>query len=124
MLEHFKRRKQAVITNKPNPYSREILSRLGLDGYFLEIVAGDSEYPKKPDPTSLLAIMSREEIRPAETLVIGDSPIDVQMGREVGAFTVAVTHGFGEIGELTAAEPHVLVANFDELLELAKRLEW
>ena len=124
VLEHFRDRGQAVITNKPNPYSRQILEALGVAGYFLEIVAGDEAYPKKPNPASLLAILQREKIPPAEALLVGDSPIDMETGAKAGVMTVAVAHGFTDREELASAGPDALVADLRELLSLALRESW
>ena len=124
VLEHFRRRRQAVITNKPNPYSRQILEALGVAGHFTEIIAGDSEYPKKPDPKSLRAVMRREGAAPAATLFVGDSPIDVETGSKAGVLTVGVAQGFCGRTELERAGPDHLVEGFPELLELAKEKSW
>lgn len=126
VLEHFRERVQAVITNKPNPYSREILEALGVARYFVEIVAGDSGWPKKPDPESLRAILQREQVPPEEALLVGDSPIDIETGARAGVPTVAVCHGFTARAELEQARPAptALVADLRELLSLARRESW
>jgi len=124
VLDHFRPRAQAVISNKPNPYSSDILRALGVAGYFIRVVGGDSEYPRKPDPSSIRAIMEQAGVSPRETLFIGDSPIDVETGRSAGIVTIAVTHGFSDEEELRAAAPDVLVPSFPELLALAKQQGW
>jgi phosphoglycolate phosphatase len=125
-LEHFKRlgRAQAVITNKPDPYSTQILAGLGVEGYFTAIIAGDTQYPKKPDPASLRALMERSGAAPGETVFIGDSPVDVETGRRAGVLTVAVTHGLADVRELAEAAPEVTVAGFAELVALAAARRW
>ena len=124
VLEYFKQRSQVVITNKPNPYSRDILVGLDVAGYFVEIVAGDSAYPKKPDPTAVQSMMEKAQTVPEKTLMVGDSPIDIETGRNAGVLTVGITQGFADDAELRAAAPTVLVRNFQELLELAKQQGW
>ena len=124
VLEHFKTRRQAVITNKPNPYSRQILIGLGVADYFLEIIAGDSPYPKKPDPSAVLALMEQERLTPTETCIVGDSSIDVETGRLAGVFTIGVAQGFSDDEELAAASPDAMVRDFHELLSVAKREGW
>ena len=124
VLEHFRGRKQAVITNKPNPYSRQILEALGVADYFLEIVAGDSGYAKKPDPESLLAIMRGEGAEARATVFVGDSPVDVETGAKAGVLTVAVAQGFSDRAELERAGPDHLVEGFPELLALAREKSW
>ena len=124
VLEHFAGRHQAVITNKPDPFAHRILEALGVAGRFIQIIAGNSAYPPKPDPASLNALMQQTGAAPAETLVIGDSAIDVETGKRGGASTVMVLHGLGAEAELRAAGPDALVADFAELLVLAQQRKW
>ena len=87
-------------------------------------IGGEDGYPKKPDPASVIALMERERVRPSETLLIGESPIDVDTGRSAGILTVCVTHGLAAEDELRAARPERLVNNFQELPVLATRSKW
>ncbi len=124
ILEHFRSRVQAVITNKPNPYSRELLTALGVANYFLDIIGGDTPYPRKPDPTSLHSMMERVDATPEETLLVGDSPIDIETGHRAGVLTVTVSHGLADAGELATASPDLMVSNLLELLTVVKRHGW
>lgn len=125
-LQHFKRlgRAQAVITNKPDPYSTQILAGLNVAEYFAAIVAGDARYPKKPDPASLRSLMAQHGVGPGEAVFIGDSPVDVETGRRAGVLTVAVTHGLSDAQELAAAAPDETVESFTALVALAGRHRW
>ena len=123
-LEHFRGRQQAVVTNKPNPYSRQILEGLGVAGYFIEIIAGDGDYPKKPDPASVTALLRKAQADASASVLIGDSPVDVSTGRRAGLVTVALTHGLADEDELRQAGPDVLVNDFAQLLDVARRHEW
>ena len=124
VLDYFKERKQAVITNKPNPYSKEILQALGVNSYFVEIIAGDSIYGRKPDPASVKMLLAREGVSREDALLVGDSPIDVETGRNAGVFTVGVAQGFSSEEELISAGPDEMVDSLMEFLELAKKRGW
>jgi phosphoglycolate phosphatase len=124
VLAHFADRRQAVLTNKPDPYSTQILTALGVAGCFAQIIAGDSAHPRKPDPAALAALMASVRAARAETLLIGDSPVDIQTGRNAGVLTVAVRHGFSDEAELLQASPDVIVRDFAELLVLARQRAW
>lgn len=124
LLEHFRGRIQVVLTNKPDPFARQVVEGFGLTSYFAEVIPGNSDYPKKPDPAAALALMRRHGASPARTLLIGDSPIDIETGRRAGIFTVVVGHGFSDPEELRQAAPDALTADFGELLELARRAGW
>ena len=122
VLDYFRAHRQAVITNKPNPYSRQILEALGVASYFFRLIAGDEEFPKKPDPSAVQALMRAAGATSSETVFIGDSLIDIETGRQAGVVTVGIEHGFAENGELSSAD--LLVKNFSSLLEAAKKDRW
>ena len=124
ILDYFKGRLQAVITNKPNPFTYEILKALGVSDYFVEIVAGDSDYPKKPDPSAVFSIMKKEKVAAGETLFVGDSLVDIQTARNAGVATVVITHGFEDEDALKSAQPDAIFNGFKELLEWIKRKNW
>lgn len=122
-LEHFASRMQIIFTNKPDPYATDLVKMLGIGGYFQEILAGGAS-PKKPDPSTLLALMRRVKVKPEEALLIGDSLIDVQTGRNAGIFTVILGQGFEDRQTLTAATPDVMVDHMEAFLQLAKQRGW
>jgi phosphoglycolate phosphatase len=108
--------KLAVLTNKPGDMSRTILAGLGVADRFFRIRGGD-EAPRKPDPAGLLALAAEAGCQRAETLIVGDSAIDVRTGRAAGVPTIGVTYGFDPEG-LRRSEPDALLADLGELPEL------
>lgn len=123
-LDFFHPRPQAVLTNKPNPFSRQLLTSLGVLDYFTDIVAGEHPYPRKPDPTGARALMDAVGASPNETLFIGDSPVDIETGRNAGMHTIVMTHGFVSASELRASQPDDVVDSFEALLALVKARGW
>jgi phosphoglycolate phosphatase len=124
ILEYFSDRKQAVITNKPNPFSRQMLEALGVAHFFTDIVAGDSEYPKKPNPSAVKALLEREKVKPQEAGFIGDSVIDIETARGAGIHAAVVLHGFAGEDELKSANPDLMAPDFPVLLGLLKSQGW
>ncbi len=123
-LDYFKSRKQAVMTNKPNPFSEDILKALGVSDYFTAIVAGDSQHPKKPDASALFWLMDQQKIEPAAALLVGDSPIDIETARNAGIEAAVLSHGFADEDEIKSARPDYRAADFEGLLRLAKEKGW
>ena len=101
-------RTMAVLTNKPVRPARGICEGLGLADYFLHIYGGDSFPVKKPDPLGLRSLMEETGARPDETVMIGDSQVDVETARNAGAWSLGCTFGFGP-RTLTETPPDVLV---------------
>jgi len=98
----------AVLTNKPVRPARDICAALGLAPYFMQIYGGNSFATKKPDPEGLLALTAEVGATPAETVLIGDSQVDVLTARNAGAWVIGCTFGLAPDG-LTATQPDVLV---------------
>jgi phosphoglycolate phosphatase len=106
----------AVLTNKPVRPSRDICAHFGLDRYFFQNYGGNSFHTKKPDPAGLRALMAEASsmngdvaaVRPEETVMIGDSAVDVLTARNCGARSVGCLYVLAP-HTLAAAEPDVVV---------------
>jgi phosphoglycolate phosphatase len=101
-------RAMAVLTNKPVRPAKAICEALGLAPYFLNIYGGNSFNTKKPDPEGLFALMQESGARPEETVMIGDSQVDVQTARNAGAWSIGCRFGLAP-GSLEVIPPDVLV---------------
>jgi len=97
-------RQMAVLTNKPVGPARAICEGLGIAPYFFSILGGDSFASKKPDPEGLLALMAEAGASPEETLMVGDSGVDVHTGRNAGAWVLGCSFGLAP-ETLHAAKP-------------------
>ncbi len=104
----------AVLTNKPVRPSRDICAHFALDRFFFQNYGGNSFHTKKPDPTGLLALIAEASamgvgapILPSETVMIGDSDVDVLTARNCGAWAIGCAYGLAPHG-LAAARPDAL----------------
>ena len=98
----------AVLTNKPVRPARGICEGLAMADYFLHIYGGDSFPVKKPDPLGLRTLMEETGAIPDETVMIGDSQVDVETARNAGAWSVGCAFGFGP-QTLSKTKPDILV---------------
>jgi phosphoglycolate phosphatase len=104
----------AVLTNKPVNPSRDICTALGLAPFFFQNYGGNSFATKKPDPTGLLTLIEEASslfgrtIKPEETVMVGDSDVDILTARRCGAMSLGCTFGLAPLA-LAAAGPDVLV---------------
>ena len=101
-------RSMSVLTNKPVNPARAICEALGLAPYFRHIYGGNSFAVKKPDPLGLRTLMEEAGVGPEETVMIGDSEVDVLTARNAGAWSVGCTFGLAP-ESLSATPPDVLV---------------
>lgn len=101
-------RVMAVLTNKPVNPARGICQGLGMADYFLHIYGGNSFPTKKPDPLGLRSLMEETRTAPEETVMIGDSRVDVETARNAGVWSLGCNFGFGP-RNLMECPPDVLV---------------
>jgi phosphoglycolate phosphatase len=86
-------RKLAVLTNKPVRASTEICEGLGLAKYMFRIYGGNSFATKKPEPEGLNALIREAAVSPGETLMIGDSSVDILTARRAGTWVIGCKFG-------------------------------
>ncbi len=101
-------RSMSVLTNKPVRPAQAICEALGLAPFFLHIYGGNSFPVKKPDPLGLRTLMEEAGVGPDETVMIGDSEVDVATARNAGVWSVGCTFGLAP-QSLIANQPDVLV---------------
>jgi phosphoglycolate phosphatase len=106
----------AVLTNKPVVPSRAIVEALKL-GPFSQVYGGNSFATKKPDPEGARKLMEEHKVKAEETVIVGDSHVDVETGRNAGLWTVGVSYGFAP-HTFEAHPPDVLVDAPLEMVEL------
>jgi phosphoglycolate phosphatase len=87
----------AVLTNKPLGSTRQVLEGLGLAKYFPaeRVLGGDGPLPRKPDPSGLQHLMRAAGADPNDTILIGDSLIDLRTARAAHTRICLARYGFG-----------------------------
>lgn len=116
-LAHFKSRDKlmAVVTNKPAGLAERILKELGLSGYFMSVIGGDSFSNRKPHPEPVEKVLGFSGMKPEKAVIVGDSPIDCETGKRAGTSTIGVTYGFRGKQELEEACCDMIIDSFSEL---------
>ncbi len=117
MLEHFKKKGKAVLTNKSRDYTLRILEALGISAAFERVECGDDHAERKPHPAGISRILDFFKIRPERAVIVGDSPVDIETGRSVGAHTCVVRGGFASEAILSGAKPDLLIDSITDLKE-------
>ncbi|MBI5893510.1 MAG: HAD-IA family hydrolase [Deltaproteobacteria bacterium] len=81
ILEYFKHKKLAIVTNKPIGLTEKILDGLNISKYFQKVIGGDSVQNKKPHPEAIDIVLEELSVKPEKTIFIGDSKIDIEAGK-------------------------------------------
>ena len=108
----------AVCSNKADNFSRAIVEHY-YPGVF-DLVRGNwNGMPVKPDPTAAREIMRSLDASYLNTLMVGDSNVDIQTGHNAGIKACGVTWGFRSRENLVEAAAD---ASADTPVELGKLL--
>lgn len=85
----------AVLTNKPSRATELILKGLDLRQYFRAVIGGDTRWGRKPLPEGLLYLCEIAGAHPRDTLLVGDSGVDLATARNAGTRICLARYGFG-----------------------------
>ena len=94
------------------------LHDMGIAHYFELVVGAEDVCQPKPSPMPVLHILDKLQVSPDQTLVVGDMPVDILMGRNANTRTCGVTYGNSNAADLLAAGTDYIISDFVELLHL------
>lgn len=83
------------------------------------IVSGDDVDKVKPDPGGVILALKKLTVKPNQTLLVGDSTADIEMGKNAKVKTVGVTYGFGG-KEIVESNPDFVIGDINQLLKVLK----
>jgi phosphoglycolate phosphatase len=108
----------AVLSNKPDEFTRLCVERL-LAGWRFEVVLGACpSLPRKPDPAGACQIAQSLGLEPKEMIYLGDTATDMKTAVAAGMFPVGALWGFRTGEELTAHGARVLLQEPLDLLQV------
>jgi HAD superfamily hydrolase (TIGR01509 family) len=76
-----------IVTHRGRESTNRFLTAHNMAHYFADMITGDDNYPRKPDPASFEAMIEKHNFRREETLAIGDRDIDILAGQAAGVRT-------------------------------------
>lgn len=105
--------KKVLLTNKPLIFTQKILDGLKGNDLFCDVITGGDHFPKKPDPTGLLSVLEKRNVKVDCALLVGDSTIDLETAKRAGCNMVYASYGF-EAGVMGA---RYQINRFEEILK-------
>lgn len=111
--------KLGVVTTKMRLTTERGLRYVGIADYMSSVITIDDVRHPKPHPEPVQRAMEELGAAPAETLMVGDSAVDIQSANEAGTVSVGVAWSLKGEAKLREAGARHIIHDMRELLELA-----
>ncbi|MBT8383779.1 MAG: HAD family hydrolase [Ignavibacteria bacterium] len=110
--------KVSLLTTKAQDQADKIINHFNLNDKMNYIMGRRDGIAHKPSPEPLLKICGELKIDTAETLMVGDTDLDIQCGKNAKAKTCGVLYGYRTKEQIEKEKPDFIISNLGELLSL------
>ena len=117
---HHKGYKLGVVTTKRLDTVILGLKLAKLDPYFKVVVTIDDVTHAKPHPEPVFKALKALEAKPEEAVMVGDSPSDIEAGKNAGTKTVAVAWSIKGVEMLQKVNPDYIIDNMKDMLSIVE----
>lgn len=109
-----------VASSRSSASLNGFLRDMGVADCISFVLGADNVEKAKPHPEPVLRTLEQFGVDASAAVVVGDMPVDIQMGKAAGAKTVAVTYGNASREALAFAGADFII---DDIAELTKTIE-
>lgn len=110
----------SLLTTKTQDQADKIIDYFNYRKYFSFVMGRRDNIPNKPSPEPLLFICRNIKTDIANTIMIGDTELDIQCGKNAGAKTCAAAYGYRPISILKNENPDFILNGIKELKNIIK----
>lgn len=104
-----------VASSRGSASLNDFLREMGIAPYISYVLGADDVTHAKPHPEPVLKTLQDLSVTAPEAMVVGDMPVDIQMGLGAGAWTCGVSFGNADRPTLEAAGAHYVIDDFGQL---------
>jgi pyrophosphatase PpaX len=109
--------KMAAVTSRSKKTSVQTLVDAGIFDIFDTIVSFEDTIERKPHPAPLLKALESLNEDPSHAVMIGDSHLDIEAGKNAGTKTIRAVYGF-HADELDNPSPDFIIKDIIELVDI------
>ena len=114
--------KIALVTSKRRPMTERGLNLIDIFKYMDAVVAFEDTEDHKPTGAPALKACELLDVRPEETIMVGDSHNDILCGKDAGCYTCLVSYTALPLEELMSYEPDFIIDSLSELVEICENI--
>jgi len=110
--------KVSLLTTKIQDQADRIIDHFNLKKYFDLVMGRRDGIAHKPSPEPLLKICNDLGVNFKTTLMVGDTELDIQCGKNAGSYTCGVLYGYRTKELLEIENPDFIVGSIKDILEI------
>jgi len=110
--------KVSLLTTKVQEQAKKIIKHFNLRSSFDYLMGRRDGLAHKPSPDPLLFICHDLKVEPANTIIVGDTELDIQCGKSAGAKTCGVLYGYRTKAQLEKEKPDFLISGLSDLIKV------
>ena len=110
----------ACVTNKPSRFTKPVLEKSGLTGFFGAVVSGDDLSLKKPDPAPLAFAAEQLGVPLTACVLVGDSVNDIRAADAAEIPVLWATYGYAGQDDI---EQDATYGAIDTIVQLCECLQ-
>ena len=108
----------SVASSRGNRSLNDFLREMGIAPYISYVLGAEDVKLSKPDPEPVLKTLRDLDFPASDAIVVGDMPVDIQMGRGAGTKTCGVSYGNSGRDALVKSGADFIIDDFRELLTI------
>ncbi len=109
--------KISLLTTKGQDQAEKIINHFNLKKYFSLVMGRRNGLAIKPSAEPLQFICKELNVEPSQTLMVGDSELDIQCGKNASAKTCAALYGYRSEDFIKQEKPDYLISGIKELMK-------
>jgi len=115
-----KKLKIAAISARSNRTTMKTIKKAGLTKYIDVLISREDIINPKPHPDPLFLALKKLKIDPKNAIMVGDTPVDIQAGKNAGTRTIGVTYGPLE-NSVKKENPDKVISSSPQIIDLIDR---
>ena len=111
-----------MVTAKPAPFARQVISHFRLDDHFRKVYGSDLDGTNSKKSDLIGHVLDTERIAACEAVMVGDRKHDIIGAQEHGLASLAVLWGYSAQDEIDRCNPDETVHTPAELPDALNRI--
>jgi phosphoglycolate phosphatase len=108
----------SLLTTKGQDQADKIIDHLSFRKYFSFVMGRRKGIANKPSAEPLIYICKELNLSPSDSLIVGDTELDIECGKNAGAKTCAVLYGYRGKSILSKAKPDYMISDIKEIEQI------